>query len=560
MFGLSSLLIACSLACAAPWQAPEFPVGYWCGPPVARNDAAAWQRVADANFTVGGMSFGYDVAQNRQMLDLCQRAGLKALVLDARVHSRMVMSPRYEEILRQVVRDYADHPALLGYFLQDEPGAVLFGPLGQISQTLQRLDPTHLPYINLFPTYATPEQLQTPGYEAYLKQFLEVTQPGVLSYDHYCLQRNETDGQQYFENLGLIREHALRAGVPAWNIIQAMSYDRAMRQPDAEEMRWQVYTSLAYGMKGLLYFVYWSYNDVPEDVGIVDHLGEPGPLFDAVRQLNGEIRALGPTLLGLTSTGVYHTGEVPPGATRLGSAQLVSLPADAQLLVGFLQDAKGTPYALVANRSHEESAQFAIRFSPLVSSVEEVSRNGGVDEPRELAADHSLQQFLAPGDGVLLRLGLTFSVPEPVKVRDRIDFEFGTDGELEGWTQYNSLDDIRPAGGIVDMRFSGPDPFMLREWLDIEPDLYTAVRIRMKLPPGISEGQFFWTTEDEPSFTDTKYLGFPVQGDGEWHEYRIPVGEHERWRGQRIVGIRLDPAAAGSRVGDRVQVDWIRGE
>ena len=51
----------------------------------------------------------------------------------------------------------------------------------------------------------------------------------------------------------LIREAGLRHNVPTWNIIQACSWTPEVRQPSETEMRWQVYTSLAYGFKGILY-------------------------------------------------------------------------------------------------------------------------------------------------------------------------------------------------------------------------------------------------------------------------------------------------------------------
>ena len=50
----------------------------------------------------------------------------------------------------------------------------------------------------------------------------------------------------------------------------------------------------------------------------------------------------------------------------------------------------------------------------------------------------------------------------------------------------------------------------------------------------------------------------PVQADGQWHEYSIPVGDHAKWRGQKITELRLDP---GNRSpGGHVEIDWVRGE
>ncbi len=544
-----------------PWIAPAFPVGYWCGPPAAANTLEHWRRVADAHFTLGGMSVGYSVADNRSMLDLCQQVGLKALVLDSRINVRRVLRPGWQDTVRQVVADYATHPALAGYFIHDEPGYQLFKPLGDLSQELQRLDPSHLPYINLLPTYASTAQMGTPSYEDYLARFLAIARPAVLSYDHYCLQAKDVDGAEYVENLALVRDYAQRAGIPPWIILQAMTYDRAMRRPTAAEMRWQVYTSLAYGMKGILYYVYWSYNDVAEDVGIVDSHGQPGPLYPVVQQLNAEIKALGPTLLGLTSTGVYHTGSVPPGAARLGTTQLLSLPADKPLLVGFFRDADAVPHALIANRSHREAVEFGVTFSPLVTRVSEISTSaGGAARVLPHVAGQPLAMSLAPGHGRLLRLGLEFTFLEPPAPLSAIRFEFDTPGDTQGWGGLASLDGATVADGVLDLRFTGPDPFLVRDGLDIEPDTYAAIRIRLKLPHCDANAQFFWITDTEPTYADRRYLSVTVQPDGEWHEVVVPVATHPLWKGKRICGIRIDPTSGGARPGDHLQLDWVRGE
>lgn len=81
----------------------------------------------------------------------------------------------------------------------------------------------------------------------------------------------------------------------------------------------------------------------------------------------------------------------------------------------------------------------------------------------------------------------------------------------------------------------------------------------MKLDGGNNEGQLFWTTSEEPGFADNKYLNFPIEPDGQWHEYSIPVGEHQRWKGQGIRAIRLDPTTGDAKPGSKVEIDWIRG-
>lgn len=556
-----SLLLSCVAAvCEPAWQPEEFPLGYWCGPPAQFNTLAAWQQVRDCNFTFGGMGGDYGLEGNRKMLGYCQQVGIKALLNDNRLTWQMTDADNWRATVGQVVRDYAACPALLGYFLQDEPNYQVFAPLGEISRELQSRDPRHLPYINLFPTYASVQQLGTPTYTDYLDKFLSIVKPSVLSYDHYCLQLGGRDADQYFENLGYIRQWAQRYGAQPWNIIQAMTWaPEAMRQPNDQEMRWQVYTSLAYGMKGIMYFIYWSYNDHPAEVGIVDHLGKPAKLFPIVKQLNGEMKALGKTLLGLTSVGVFHTGDIPPGATRLGHDALVSLPQDKSLVVGFFKDAGGVDYVMIANRSHTQAVDFTVGVAPCVTGVEQISALSGLPVTVPVIRG-SLTLGLAPGDGKLLRLTTHFVYPEPPRPRAQIDFEFTREDDMLGWGEANSLENPVVRDGALTLTFTGADPYIIRRHMRLFPDQYKAVKVRMKLPPCEKEAQFFWTTADSPNLADDKYLNFPVIPDGEWHEYTIPVGSHAMWKGKAVRTIRLDPTTGGAAVGSKVSIAWIRGE
>ena len=53
-----------------------------------------------------------------------------------------------------------------------------------------------------------------------------------------------------------VRQAAMDAHIPWLNIVQASSWTPAMRVPNADELRYLVYTTLAYGAQGISYYVY----------------------------------------------------------------------------------------------------------------------------------------------------------------------------------------------------------------------------------------------------------------------------------------------------------------
>ena len=227
--------------------------------------------------------------------DAAQREKLDALI--ARVHK---------------------HPALYSYYITDEPGAAAFPNLGKLVGYLRDRDPQHLAYINLFPTYANNEQLGTKGdtmtaYAEHLRQYVQVVQPALISYDHYQFA-SDGDLTEYFLNLAMVRQSAQRASVPFLNIVQACSWTPVRRVPQPDEMRYLVYTTLAYGRQGISYYVYCY----PEHKGgIASPDGTPTPIYHALKSLNREFVAIARELQPLRSLAVYHAGMNPPGAVRL---------------------------------------------------------------------------------------------------------------------------------------------------------------------------------------------------------------------------------------------------
>src|SRR5208337_27889 len=96
-------------------------------------------------------------------LDRVRAAGLSCFVTDPRVNEYDWEKLPADAELRQRVTAAAlaikDHPAALGFFLRDEPNAAFMPGLGRVAALVKEALPNRIPYVNLFPTYATTEQL-----------------------------------------------------------------------------------------------------------------------------------------------------------------------------------------------------------------------------------------------------------------------------------------------------------------------------------------------------------------------------------------------------------------
>ena len=394
------LILAClfsltGLARAAPpWKLDRIIVTFWLPPPVT-DEALA--RVAAEHYTMT-----WTPADG---LDVAARHGLRAMLQDGLLTPASLDDPAQKAKLDALIDRVKSHPALEAYFITDEPNAAAFPALGRLVAYLRERDPAHLAYINLFPTYASNAQLGTTGdvvtaYREHLRLYVEIVKPGLISYDHYQLFKN-MDTPQYFLNLELVREAALEAGVPFLNIVQAGDGEPVWRFPNADEMRYLIYTTLAYGGRGISYFVYWGsakYRGIYVD-------GKPSELAPALAKLNEEIGALSPELLKLDSLGVYHTEPLPWGGHAVPADSPVQIVGPGEFVLGLFGAGGKVTSFMIANRSHKESAAARLRVAEGVKRLQEFDRASrkwrSYTAP---GANGVITVELRPGDGRLFRM------------------------------------------------------------------------------------------------------------------------------------------------------------
>jgi hypothetical protein len=300
---------------SGPWKLGTPIVTYWCGPSLTE--------VTAHQMTEGGWNL---VWCGEKELEVAHRHGLRGQLVDPLLAPASLDDPVQRERLDALVARVRRHPALYAYFITDEPNATNFAALGRLVAHLRERDPAHLAYVNLFPTYASNAQLGNSGdtvaaYREHLRQYVEAVKPALISYDHYQFA-TQGDTAQYFLNLALIRRAAQDAGLPFLHIVQACTWTPSMRVPGPEEMRYLVYTTLAYGAQGISYYVY---SCAGHTGAIAQADGTPTPLYHALTTLNREFVAIAAQLQPLRSLGVYHAGMSPPGAEPLSPDAVFTL-------------------------------------------------------------------------------------------------------------------------------------------------------------------------------------------------------------------------------------------
>jgi len=371
----------------------RFAIGYWVGPQATENLRARYREIAEANFTVVIGSQGIDIAKQ---LALCREFGLKAIV-----DAQGVDLPIDENCW--------------GFALKDEPSAAEFADLSKRADDIRVQRPGKFGYINLFPNYASPAQLGTATYEEHVEKFVREVKPEVLSMDHYPLMRPESDSRDsYLANLATMRKYSLQVGIPFWNYFYNMPFNDRL-DPTEAQIRWQIFASIAYGSKGVLYFCYWTpgkgaagAGEFPKGGAIITAEGLKTRHYDEARRINEELKKLGPTLMKLTSTGVVRVNSGSDTRQALAETPLRNLTRAAgdppgEFIIGSYSSADGRRAVLILNHSYSFTAWPTLEFGTETSAVMEVSKATGeinqvVDDSPELKG---LQISFGAGDARL---------------------------------------------------------------------------------------------------------------------------------------------------------------
>lgn len=399
--GILIVTVACCEVASA--QAPRrfaqdrFAIGYWVGPQTSENLRERYREIAEANSTLVIGSHGMDIAKQ---LELCRAFGLKAIVDAAGL-------------------SLPADDACWGFALMDEPSAAQFPDLARRAEEVRARRPGKFGYINLFPNYASPAQLGTATYEEHVERFVREVKPEVLSMDHYPLMRPGADGRgAYLDNLATMRAHSLNAGIPFWNFFYSMPFNDRL-DPTEAQIRWQIFASIAYGAKGVLYFCYWTpgkgaggAGEFPKGGALITAEGLKTRHYDEARRINAELKNLGPTLMNLTSVRVLRCRtdtDVRETLAGLPLRNVTHVAGDppGEFVIGVFSHKDGRRSVLILNHDYSFTAWPTVEFAVSDSgAVNEVSKSTGelapvVDDSPELKG---LQLSFGPGDARLFLL------------------------------------------------------------------------------------------------------------------------------------------------------------
>jgi len=406
-------------------------IGIYCLAAYARTD----EHIRDA--AESGLDFFVDVPYDRAMLDKFQKYGLGALVTgvchidfasrDPEGKSRDIYKM---EIYRKSVESFADHPAIWGIDLGDEPSAMLYPFIGQVVDYVRDHFPHQFPSLNLLPTYADPaespeqipeSQLGAMSYKDYIDQYCRYVPCQHICYDHYPYnadyKKSKTDYSErineYYENLRIVEDACRSTGRRHWLVVQVNTKFPDVYDISLNRMRFQAFSGMAFGVETIIWACYtagwWQQN-------ILDKDGNKTAQYDKMKQVNKEIHTIGEEYMKYRNVDTHLVGFAgKPDAVGVKQETIDSLDtgvfydvkADngASLVVGqMVSRADDDSYALMiccADDSHDYSPEnYNITFRTHGRAITAIGGEGKI--PVTKLEDGSYSIPVRSGMGLLI--------------------------------------------------------------------------------------------------------------------------------------------------------------
>lgn len=349
------------------------------------------------NFKKAGFNISLDVYDSTssmlQNLDAADKASIKLFIYS----DSLMLHPE------KVINKIKNHPAFYGTFVADEPPVKDFPMISWRIEGIKEFDKKGKFYVNLFPNYASNDQLDTHSYADYLAKFVKTVPIEFISFDYYPIKNNSIDFSWY-KNLEDIRNLAKSLNKPFWGFANSTIF-QAYKQPTLAGLKLQQFGNLLYGAKGIQYFTYWTVDKEYRlknnfQYSIVYEDGTPTPTYDLVKKLNMQIHNLAWIFANGDVKKVYHDGNIIPK----GTTKLKNLPNDFSLfnetnqsvLISYLETAQDK-FVIVQNKSLTNSISFV--YQP-IKSIEIVNSQTGVSS---YISAKKRTSIILPGDILIFK-------------------------------------------------------------------------------------------------------------------------------------------------------------
>ena len=359
----------------------EFHIGTYFLQRNARSEA----HVRDLKDCGIDLVFGMD--RDEDALALFEKYGVSAVVTGAvpgwfggngdNAGTMRMVNPK--EAYISGAESFADHPAILGIDIGDEPSSRDFPYYGEVVRLLHEKLPEQFLYLNIYPSYgmladSSKEQIEkelgTNTYAAYLQSYCENVDLPYLSFDHYMYS---SDRDRLVHDLQKAAAFCKKYGKKLFAVLQVNSREADVFISE-DGLRFQAYTALAFGASVVTWACYcagWWHNQV------LDSAGEKTEQYEKLRRVNK-------SLLRMTEDYMTYRWEK---TEQLSFGETVSfgafekITADKAVFVGQFLTEDGKAALFVSPAKETAEGDTVLRFTARGDEQVFVNRGEGKERP-----------------------------------------------------------------------------------------------------------------------------------------------------------------------------------
>lgn len=272
----------------------KYPIGFWNYTSTGELGPEAVKDWAELGMTMANSPEYWEGCDKNAMLailDECEKYGIRVIVCDhrARWGGASKDPAAYEKQFRAAYEDFGHHPAVIGFHVGDEPWRKeSFADCIAAHNIQLKVAPELTPHLNFLPYWDGQEDgLGYETFAAWAEDMVKKSDLRILCYDCYVQMNPGGEGvDQYFKNLRKFSEAADAAGIVPWTTLLSVGHFR-YRCPSEDDLRWQLNTAVASGMKGILwFFVYMRTPMSNYRLAPIDEFGERTETYAWMSRVN----------------------------------------------------------------------------------------------------------------------------------------------------------------------------------------------------------------------------------------------------------------------------------
>jgi hypothetical protein len=296
----------------------------------------------DENYLIAIKECGFGAAGAAEgQIEQCRKQGLKAYVF------------LWQHEAGTVPAKYKNDDTVLCYYLSDRINPSKWGHWAGLEKIAYQADPHHPAVFTMYALYGASDR------------FLPVVRARVMEYYQYHWDANRGPAA-YFFFLEQYRQASAKAGgVPICQIAET-------RADDVRKTRQTVYTSLAYGVRGIRTGGRGLFDAARDSRGVPKRTihGEEALRF------NQAIKAYCPVFEKARSVNVFHTAPLPAG-TKEAPADHWVRPNGKDIVMGEFADADKNRFLMLANRDAFAAHEATLRFSEKGLRIQQMDKVSG---------------------------------------------------------------------------------------------------------------------------------------------------------------------------------------